>query len=155
MSDKQLWLPRKRPDHTPHPREECDIIFVTVCTHLRSPLLANHLVHETLRRLWFDSSHWIVGRYVLMPEHVHLFVVRAGKGTASVKKWISWWKRELTIQLNLGSGRWQEDFWDTRIRSEEHYVSRWMYVRNNPVRAGLVPNPDLWRYQGEIYILKV
>ena len=154
MIDKKAWLPRKHPDHTHHPREEHDVIFLTLCTHLRAPILATDDVHDTLRKLWVDSSHWTLGRYVIMPDHVHLFVVRSAKGTASLKRWTSWWKREASIRLSLGDGRWQEDFWDTRMRSEEHYASRWMYVKNNPVRKGLVTHPDLWRYQGEIYILR-
>ncbi|MFB3881745.1 MAG: hypothetical protein ACE149_10800 [Armatimonadota bacterium] len=36
------------------------------------------------------------------------------------------------------------------LRSGESYGQKWEYVRMNPVRAGLVANPDDWPYQGEI-----
>lgn len=39
------------------------------------------------------------------------------------------------------------------MRSAESYDAKWEYVRANPVRAGLVADPDDWPYQGEISIL--
>jgi putative transposase len=153
MTDKQPHAPRKHPNHSPHPRDDLDIIFVTVCTHQRACFLDNDVVHLTLTRLWLDASHWIVGRYVIMPDHIHLFVVRAGSSTTPMNKWIGWWKREASSKLELGRGAWQGDYWDTRMRSAEHYSSKWIYVRDNPVRAGLVERTELWRYQGEIHKL--
>ncbi len=43
---------------------------------------------------------------------------------------------------------WQRDFWDTQLRDIRHYDDKWHYVRNNPVRKGLVANVDAWPYQG-------
>jgi hypothetical protein len=34
--------------------------------------------------------------------------------------------------------------------SEESYAAKWHYVRQNPIRAGLVTNPGDWLYAGEI-----
>jgi REP element-mobilizing transposase RayT len=53
------------------------IVFLTVCTSHRRPLLANEAAHEVLRTVWTKAAAdygWYVGRYVLMPDHVHLFV---------------------------------------------------------------------------------
>jgi hypothetical protein len=36
------------------------------------------------------------------------------------------------------------------LRSEESYAQKWGYVRDNPLRAGLVANADDWPYAGEI-----
>ena len=41
-------------------------------------------------------------------------------------------------------------FFDHVLRSDESYSEKWNYVRNNPVRAGLVQNADDWPYAGEI-----
>jgi REP element-mobilizing transposase RayT len=52
--------------------------------------------------------------------------------------------------------RWQPGFFDHLIRNDESYGEKWNYVRENPVRAGLVTNADDWPYQGEIvYIDRV
>jgi hypothetical protein len=45
---------------------------------------------------------------------------------------------------------WQAGFFDHLLRRSESYAAKWEYVRRNPVRAGLVSEPDLWPYQGEI-----
>jgi len=36
------------------------------------------------------------------------------------------------------------------LRSSESYSQKWDYVRENPVRAGLVANADDWPWQGEV-----
>jgi REP-associated tyrosine transposase len=38
----------------------------------------------------------------------------------------------------------------TSLRAGESYSEKWNYVRDNPVRAGLVSNADEWKYAGEI-----
>ena len=45
---------------------------------------------------------------------------------------------------------WQRRFFDHVLRSEESYAQKWEYVRDNPVRAGLVTDADDWPYAGEI-----
>jgi hypothetical protein len=37
-----------------------------------------------------------------------------------------------------------------RLRQNESYSEKWDYVRMNPVRAGLVADPDRWPYQGAL-----
>jgi len=46
---------------------------------------------------------------------------------------------------------WQRDFWDTQMRSREHYEEKLAYVRMNPVRKGLAMTPDNWPYQGKVF----
>jgi len=41
-------------------------------------------------------------------------------------------------------------FFDHLIRNTESYAQKWDYVRENPVRAGLVSTAEKWKYQGEI-----
>ena len=45
---------------------------------------------------------------------------------------------------------WEEGFFDHVLRSDESYSQKWNYVRENPVRAGLVKSVEDWPYQGEI-----
>ena len=53
-------------------------------------------------------------------------------------------------ELKLAGGIWQEEFFDIVLRSSESYSQKWNYVRENPVRAGLVKKSDDWPFQGEI-----
>ena len=48
---------------------------------------------------------------------------------------------------------WQRDSWDTQLRRHESYGSKWEYVINNPVRAGLVKEANKWPFQGELNVL--
>ncbi|PYI92762.1 MAG: hypothetical protein DME97_08025 [Verrucomicrobia bacterium] len=70
---------RKHPIHQPaHERFNTPIIvFVTVCTKDRKPLLANAEMHEILRESWQLAERWLVGRYVIMPDHIHCFARRS------------------------------------------------------------------------------
>jgi hypothetical protein len=42
-----------------------------------------------------------------------------------------------------------EGFFDHLIRLRESYSEKWEYVRQNPVRAGLVSKYEGWPWQGE------
>ena len=48
---------------------------------------------------------------------------------------------------------WQPGFFDHVLRSTEGYSEKWNYVRENPVRAGLVDHATNWPYQGEIVVI--
>ena len=66
---------RKHPAHPPvvEPFSRSVIVYVTVCTKDRHPVLANAFLYELLRHAWEDADRWHVGRYVVMPDHVQLF----------------------------------------------------------------------------------
>ena len=89
-----------------------------------------------------------IGRYVIMPEHVHLFV--RGSLDFSLRQWVRMMKRALSNAILAEPPHWQQGFFDHLIRHSESYAQKWEYVRQNPVRAGLVTSADEWRWQGEI-----
>ena len=130
------------------------VFFVTACTYRRRSVLANKRVAvsfvEFAERAY--SEHNIaVGRYVIMPYHIHLFV--CGPDDFELGRWMGMLKQCLEKQVVLrASARpfWQRRFFDHVLRSDESYSQKWNYVRENPVRAGLVTNPDDWPYAGEI-----
>ena len=125
------------------------IVFLTVCTEGRGIWLTDEAIHQRLRDGWDRAQAWLVGRYVLMPDHLHLF---AAPGTSEIPldNWVRYWKSQFSKALGDSSRRWQTDHWDTRLRSEESYEEKWWYVRNNPVRAGLVAQAEEWPFQGEL-----
>ena len=129
------------------------IVFVTVCAKDRRAWLATSAVHETLLRVWREGDAWLVGRYVVMPEHIHLFCA-PGALDLPLANWVTYWKSRFTRLHGDPSHRWQSGFWDTRLRRHESYGEKWEYVRNNPVRHGLVTNAEEWPYQGELHELE-
>ena len=157
-SDAENPFPeRKRPAHWPalDTGTRSTLQFVTVCTKDRAPLLANPEAHACLREVWARAENLHhVGRYLLMPDHVHFFCSPASLPPESLARWMSFWKSESArVWPRRVAKLWQRDFWDTQLRNGDHYSERWRYVRDNPVRAGLVANPDDWPYQGEIHPL--
>ena len=49
------------------------IVLITVCTHQRRRILARNEIHDLMIEAWKQSPEWTVGRYVILPDHVHLF----------------------------------------------------------------------------------
>ena len=161
------------------------ILFVTVCTEGRMQILANRDMASLIVSAWADAGKWIVGQYVIMPDHVHFFCSPATCPPYDFHKWIRYWKR-LTTQAAArmcaargdarppvcaargdarppvcaarGDARpprlWQSGCWDTQIRTGRQYEEKWEYVRNNPVRRGIVATPADWPYQGRMNVLE-
>jgi hypothetical protein len=63
-------------------------------------------------------------------------------------------KRCLSKEIAAAPPHWQHGFFDHLLRHSESYAQKWEYVRENPVRAGLVSNSDEWPWQGEIVRLE-
>jgi putative transposase len=146
---------RHRPAaHIPVSRDLREIIFVTCAAKDRKAILARPEVHAMLREAWQSADAWLVGRYVIMPDHVHFFCAR-GTGTHPLEAWMQYWKSLITRAWpNPGEKPiWQRGHWDTRLRRGENYSAKWDYVRENPVRAGLCMDPETWPYQGELDLL--
>ena len=157
QSDMGRLHRRRRPVHQPihFSGNRSVIVFVTVCTHARRAILANPEVHAHLIEHWLKADHWLVGRYILMPDHLHLFCSPGISMFPPVKKWVAFWKSQAAAAWpSKGLGKvWQRDAWDRQLRSGESYHEKWAYVRRNPVRRGLVADEDEWSFQGELNAL--
>ena len=135
------------------------IIFVTTCTHDRRQVLACEDLQEICLEVWHNAEKlygWVVGRYVLMPDHVHFFcgnVQDEHSLSTFVGKWKEWTAKYSHRRHDLVPPLWQTEFFDHLLRSSESYDQKWQYVLENPVRAGLVRQVNDWPYQGEIHKL--
>jgi REP-associated tyrosine transposase len=131
---------------------EPTVVFVTTCTKGRAPWLAREPIHVMLRAAWAEADAWLVGRYVIMPDHVHLFAA-PGPKDIDIERWVGYWKSIVSMGVKNLQHRWQRECWHHRLRSSESYEEKWEYVRDNPVRKGLVEKADDWPFQGEIETL--
>jgi putative transposase len=149
---------RKRPAHFPTVAVgfRSIIIFLTVCTRHRKPLLANAETARLIIESWQAGNFWRVGRYVIMRDHIHLFCAPKTFPPQPLKKWIAYWRNHVTrawsnrIQVSI----WQREFWDRQLRRSESYAEKWQYVVNNPVRHGYVRRAEDWPYQSELNVLE-
>ena len=83
-----------------------------------------------------------------MPDHIHLFV--SGTQDFLLTQWVRLLKRRFSKVILAPTPHWQRGFFDHLIRHGESYSEKWEYVRQNPVRAGLVATPEDWPWKGEI-----
>jgi REP element-mobilizing transposase RayT len=131
--------------------------FITVCTEKRRKILAGEKTVFVLCREWesaMERHGWAVGSYVVMPDHVHFFCTDGEQGVTLsefIGKWKEWTAKALKREAGLGGQIWQKGFFDHLLRSSESYSEKWEYVRNNPVRAGLVAKPEDWPFSGSIH----
>ena len=79
---------RNHPAHMPavERHNEPIIIFMTVCSKDRKSIFAHNDSANVILDAWREAKTWLVGRYVIMPDHVHLFV-RGADGFA-LGRWI-------------------------------------------------------------------
>jgi putative transposase len=142
---------------------EPPIYFITTCTRDRR----NVLTHETAASALIDEwkrvrerHRWAIGRYVIMPDHVHFFC-RPEREAKTLSRFVGAWKTWTSRNIQKGRPQptaaattpqalWQREFFDHLLRSSESYSEKWNYVRENPVRGGFVTSADDWPYSGEI-----
>ena len=210
------------------------MLYVTVVTGKRNAMLADKAVQDCIVAAWKAAADWLVGRYVIMPDHIHFFCAPATYPPPDFHRWMKQWKAQVSRSFPIGlraggahgrvalvatetladtshgrvalvatengadtaHGRvalvaagngadaaatsaalpptddaaatsaalpnvplsrppplFQRDCWDRQLRTGESYAQKWEYVRNNPVRKGLVAHADEWPYQGQVNVL--
>jgi REP element-mobilizing transposase RayT len=143
---------------------EFPIYFVTVCTFRRRPILARAAIAEILvdeLRHARERHGWAIGSYVIVPDLVHFFCApeRDAKTVSDfMREWKSWTSRRIRAlrprPATAATTLWQREYFDHVLRSDESYAEKWDYVRENPVRAGLVRSSNDWPYFGSIESLQ-
>ena len=84
-----------------------------------------------------------------MPEHVHLLVSEPKKDTLAqalqaLKVSVAgrarhyWPERDVPL--------WQKRYYDHNVRSHESFTDKLRYIHRNPVKRGLVENPEDWKW---------
>jgi len=137
------------------------IYFVTTCVAERVPLLASASAAKVLHEQFAQAPKrygWLVGRYVIMPDHIHFFCAPGGeRDPTSLSVFVGgvkmWSARSILATTGRAPPLWQREFFDRLLRSDESYDGKWTYVRDNPVRAGLVKTAADWPFAGEIETL--
>ena len=149
-----------RPPRIPNwlPWEKRTIYFITLCIEARKPVLANVQAWKICRAVFDKLDRWRILSAIAMPNHLHILAAPTDRD-ASVSDFAKWFKRWFNeayctsnCRPSVSDGaptpwRWQEGCFDRLLRSDESLSEKWEYLRQNPVRAGLVENPDDWPYQ--------
>src|SRR5438552_17296682 len=142
------------------------IYFITTCIFERRPILGSRGIAAIFMQEWRTAHRrhgWAIGRYAIMPDHVHFFCraeLSAKPLRIFMQKWKQWTSKRIAREIavagiddpGLKESRtlWQEEFFDHVLRSNESYSQKWEYVKVNPIRAGLVKKSDDWPFHGQI-----
>ena len=97
-------------------------------------------IFDTARR-YHESARWCLKLLLLMPDHLHILI--GIPGDAELSKLIRDFKR---ITSRTAKVRWQRAFFDHRLRNDESEAEKSEYIRQNPLRAGLIGPSDDWPY---------
>jgi REP element-mobilizing transposase RayT len=142
---------RRHPNKLPHNiplwvDPHTQIYFITI--NCKSRLL-NQLAHDQMARDLFETvgyrqqqNLWWPHVFLLMPDHLHALISFPPSEKPLrliVSKWKEWTAKQFGIE-------WQDDFFEHRLRHEESRREKAQYILENPVRRGLVAQPQNWSY---------
>jgi hypothetical protein len=131
-----------RPPRIPNwlPWEQSSVYFITFCVERRRPVLANPRAWAISLAVLKRLDQWTTLAAIAMPDHLHLLMSPFDRdaSVSAFSKWLKRWFDEEYCKPSVPGGippiqswKWQEGCFD----------------RQNPVRAGLVADPDDWPYQ--------
>ncbi len=143
----------------PHYQKAGRALFVTFCKLIPTPFTAN--ARDVILRhcLNDDGKRYLLHAAAVMPEHVHLLLtpLEDEEGwsyglPATLKLLKGSSARSVNKLLGSNGPVWQEESFDHVLRSQESLEEKLEYIRQNPVRRGLVKRPEdyrwLWVEQG-------
>jgi DNA polymerase III subunit alpha len=103
---------------------------------LRDPRIAQ-VIEDALRH--FDGDRYLLGSYVIMPNHVHVLVRPAmeHKLPDILQLWKSFTAKEANKLLGRAGEFWQPESFDHIVRNEQQLEKFSRYLQENPAKAGL------------------
>jgi len=150
---KRAGKPQKDWPRAPvHRSEENGTYMVTAATlgkaHLFDTPLHLDALESALLRL-SKQYGWQLEAWSVFPNHYH-FIARGNPDSKSLRQLISHLHTESARELNRttrNQGRkiWH-NFWDSQLTFERSYLARLNYVHQNPVKHGLVPVANQYRW---------
>ena len=123
--------------------------FVTASTRRRQPVLVDAAADAVVRAFsrLRDEKRAGVLAYVVMPDHLHALLEPAGHAEiGAVMKYVKRIAGNRIRRLGHAGRLWEARFYDRVMRDEVELMSAVRYIHENPVRAGLCPRPEDWRW---------
>jgi len=78
-----------------------------------------------------------------MPDHFHALVCPIKDREARITQFSAGLKRFVRSQTQA-TWKWQDGVFDRLLRRDEFAESKWLYIRQNPVAAGLCASAEDW-----------
>ncbi|OGW49881.1 MAG: hypothetical protein A2Z50_03720 [Nitrospirae bacterium RBG_19FT_COMBO_42_15] len=89
--------------------------------------------------------------YCFMPDHQHL-IITGTRSNSDIWKAIVGYKQKTGFWLSVNNPnvKWQKDFYDHVIKTDENIAVQVRYILDNPVRKGLVSSWEEYPFKGSI-----
>jgi REP element-mobilizing transposase RayT len=123
------------------PWDKSVIYFVTICVTNRKPVLAHGEAFNAFRLAASKAA-------ILLPDHLHVIVAPTNEREAKLGNFSAALKRWMRQELKA-SCKWQPGCFDRLLRSGDSLHDKWLYIQENPVRAGLIQSWEDWPYRYE------
>jgi len=140
--------------------------FITSSCYHQRPLLGTGLRRNLFVKILEEVRlryHFVVIGYVVMPEHIHLLISEPERGNPSIvmqvlkqrfaRRVLSELRRKQRSEQSrlwqdtLDAGHvWQHRFYDFVVHTEKKRVEKLRYMHRNPVKRGLVLEPEQWAW---------
>lgn len=144
-------FPGRLTHHTPGWVKDGALFHIRVRTAAeQSPSLIDPTLGKALLNAvqqYHDSGKWYCELFLLMPDHWHaLLAFPPEPGMIST---IRDWKR---ATARMHQVRWQENFFDHRLRHHKETSEKRAYIRRNPVASGLCPDESEWPWTWSLFV---
>lgn len=148
--------------HLPHWQAPCSVYFVTTrCIEGKTLSgIEKDIVENTIRYL--NGRRYNLFAYVIMPDHFHLIIQPLEVGRTRVplvddqEKYYnlseimhsikSFSAHEINKKIRIIGSTFQHENFDRIIRNEDELYEKMNYIINNPVKAGLIENPNDYKW---------
>ena len=88
----------------------------------------------------------VVVGYVVMPEHFHLLWTEPERGSGSSAMQALKQAVSRKIERRTNEPFWQRRFYDFNVWTEAKRIEKLRYMHRNPVKRGLVSEPEDWAW---------
>ena len=140
-----------------------DLHFITCSCHARRRWLGSARRRDRFLKILEEvreKYRFVVVGYVVMPEHFHLLMSEPEQGTPSTvmqvlkQRFSHQVLKELRKRRGSRQSRlweesdhvWQRRFYDFNVWTEKKRVEKLRYMHRNPVKRGLVLEPEQWMW---------
>ena len=93
-------------------------------------------MEKALKKIEEHFSGIRIDKYVIMPNHIHVIVEIAGKGSNLINA-VGSFKSAVTKKIHETDPElkvWQRSFYDHVIRNQKSYEKIWNYIETNPIK---------------------
>lgn len=104
------------------------------------------IVREAL--LFGARERYALYGWVVMPNHVHVLMQTTPGWSLSriMRDLKGFTARRINVLLGREGAVWQKEYYDRYMRNPRHFDAGERYIAMNPVKAGLVEAPHLYRW---------